>query len=250
MKFIIAFLFLSVFSSNVFSQDKLFLNIEGGGKWDKFNYINQNRSFINSLQFDGVYGFGIGLKFSKFNIETGLHSFNTTDPIINFSFETRSPQLTGYTTVNSQMKSLLIPLRLSKEFLFFNDKFFFQPEISFNTIIANNYSTNQPMQGWDYVDKSNPSIIMFVVVYDTTKSYTYRTSKIGFGLGTSLSIGYILGEKVKIYFKASLYNSFYPLYYNTITHSSAFETFHATNTFTGIAFSVQAGVRYEFAMKK
>lgn len=248
---LITFIFSLTLFNGLVTGQKLNFSLGAISKFEKFNYVNQNGSSINTMIFDLNYGFGLGyLSKNKFSLNTGIQSFNTSDPIIYFNMEKGTSQLFGASVENDFLKSWMIPLEVGKKFLFFDEKLSLEPSIGLTTIFARNFPNSQPNKSWTLVDYSSPDTVMFLVVYDTTVAFTYRSAKIDFGLNISAAASYKVFDEIELVAKVGLHHSFYPLYYDMVWHESALETEVGISTFLGVSYYALLGVRYSFALKK
>lgn len=246
MKRILTLITLLTIFIPVSGQKSIVINLSNGIKWEKFNYVNQNGSYINQLQINYIYGLELGYETNYCNFEIGFFDYKTHDPVINFSYRYLLPENTGYNVRNTFFDSWLVPVKISKSFYFWNEKLSLQPSFALSAIIARNFQNTQPNFSWSFVDKTFPDTVFFTMVYDTTKAYSYRSSTINFGLEFGLSVNFKISNNIDISLIISTLNSFYPIFYDTIQHSSAFETYRATNTATGTSYSIKLGLRYKF----
>lgn len=251
MKRVLVVLMLVLLQTSVFSQSGFYLGGETGLKFDRFHYINSKGYALTMLPVDGVFGGYIGYKLKGYTIETGFYGYYTSHPFLNYDYNTAQPSRSSSSSGGSGMDSWVIPLRFGKEFLFFRNRFFVKPEVAFTTIIARDYSDNQPNSGWGENVSPFPGYPYFnPTSSDSTRAYSYRASKSSFGIESSVSIGYRFKEKADVYLKTNYHSSFSPLYYDTITHYSENEIVYATNTHTGNSFLFQIGLRYFFAKRE
>lgn len=152
--------------------------------------------------------------------------------------------------MGSGAETWVIPVRLGKEFVFFDQKFFLKPEIAFSTIISRDYSENQPSMGWGEYVSAFPGDPNFIPTgSDSTRSYGYIPSKLNFGIETGLSVGYRFRKKVDAYIKGNYSAAFNPLYSETITHYSEEEIVTATNISIN-SFQLLIGLKYYFAKRE
>lgn len=250
MKKFLGILLTVMLSLSGFAQNSFYLGYENGGKWDKFHYINDKGYYLEQLQLDGVFSVNVGYRLKEYTIETGLQGFYTSSPFVSYNYTTSIPSKSNSSGGGSSMNSWIIPLRFGKDFKMCKNRFFVKPELAFTTIIARDYSNKQPKGGWGE-NISSPGDTSFVPTSpDSTRGYFYRTSKVNFGIETSLSLGYRFKEKADIYIKGSYHSSFNPLFYDTFTHYSATEIVKGTQTFTGTSLLLQIGLRYYFAKRK
>lgn len=250
MKKLIGILFTLMLTITCFAQNGFYLGYENGGKLDKFHYINDKGYSLEQLSLDGIFSINIGYRLKDYSIETGLQGFYTSSPFVSYNYTTSKPSKSSSLGGGSNMNSWIIPLRFGKDFMMCKNRFFVKPELSFTTIIARDYSSGQSNGGWGE-NVSFPGDTSFVPTSpDSTRGYWYRTSKINFGIETSLSLGYRFKEKADIYIKGSYHSSFSPIFYDTFTHYSATEVVKGTQTFTGTSFLLQIGLRYYFAKRK
>jgi len=248
-----AALFLSLFflAYAGMSQTGFYLGYENGIKFDKFFYVNSKGYSLSQLPADGVLGFYGGYKLKSYTFETGFYWYYTSAPFVSYNYSTGEASTTNSSSGSSDMDNWVIPFRLGKEFLIAKNHVFIEPQLSLLLFVARDYSSNQPNGGWGENVSHFPGDTIFVSNSpDSTRAYDYRTSKINFGIGTAISVGYRFKEKADIYLKGSYYASFNPLFYETITHYSSDETVYATNTFVGNSYLIQIGIRYYFAKRK
>lgn len=247
MKTIFLILLSTIIVGTTLAQTGFYVGYENGGKWDKWHYINSKGFALNEMQLDGVFGGYFGYKHKSYSVESGLYGYYTNSPMINYDYSTGQISKSMGSFGSSNMNSWVVPIRFGKDFLFLNKKIFIKPELSFFTIIARNHTAAQPNGSWGE-NISIPGDTTFIPTSaDSTIGYTYRTSKVNFGLESSISIGYRFKEKADIYIKGSYCSSFSPILYETITHYSNAEIVKATDTFYGNSFLVQIGLRYYFA---
>ncbi|NOX85692.1 MAG: hypothetical protein GXO86_06975 [Chlorobi bacterium] len=251
MKKLQLIIILLTFTGTSVAQNSFYVGYENGIKFDKFFYVNSKGYSLTQMPIDGVFGGYVGYKLKRATFETGFYGYYTSDPFVNYDYETGIPGRTSASSGSSGMDSWVIPLRFGYEFLFAGNKLFLKPEISFIIIFARDYSSDQPTGGWGQNVSPFPGDTTFVPkTSDSTRAYDYRPAKVSFGMETSLSFGYRFKQRADIYLKGTYSSSFTPLYYNTITHYSATETVTATNTFTGNSFLFQIGLRFYFSRLK
>lgn len=247
MKQVLSMIMLALFVSICNSQNSFYIGYENGGKWDNFSYINSKGYQLTQLQLDGVLSLNVGYRFEKYTIESGMQGFYLSFPIIKYDYTTCKPGKSLASGGGSAMNSWVIPLRFGKEFLMCKNRLILKPEMSFTTIIARDYSENQPMSEWGE-NVSFPGDTSFVPTSpDSTRGHGHRTSKVNFGVESGLSLGYRFKNIAEIYCKGSIHYCLNPLYYDVITHYSSTGEVHATNTMTGVSYLFQIGLRYYFS---
>lgn len=247
---LIIILFALVINFIGFAQEGIYIGYENGGKFDKFHYVNSEGFALSMLPLDGVLGAYIGYNLQGYTLETGFYGFYTSHPFVSYDYATAKPSRSSSSGGSSDMNNWVIPLRFGKEFLFFANRFFLKPEIAFTAILARDYSDDQPTGGWGENVSPFPGFPYFSPTSsDSTRAYSYRTSRVNMGIETAFSFGYRFKEKADIYLKGSYHSSFNPLYYETIIHYSDDEIVKATSTHTGNSFLIQIGLRYFLAKR-
>jgi hypothetical protein len=232
----------------VSSQTGIYIGYENGLKWDKFNYINSKGFSANHTSFNSLYGGYVGFKLNRYTIETGFYYHYLSINTYQYDRATGAIGLWNGRSHGSGEDSWVIPLRFGMEFNLAKKRIFIKPEIGLTGIIATNYSKSQPY-GWG-AENIRMDSTFIPTTGDSTITYMYRTSKFNLGYEVSLSAGVRIKKKFDIYIKGSVYNSFKPLYYETITYYSDLGNATATNMFHGNSFTLQFGLRYLFEIKK
>jgi len=226
------------------AQSGLYIGYENGGLFDRYHYVNSKGISLSQTSIGGVLGLYVGYKHNSYNLETGLYGYYSSIPFIDYNYNTGEASKSN--SMGSGTESLIIPIRLGKEFLIAEQKIFIKPEFAFNTIISRDYSENQPTMGWGENVSAFPGDINFTPTSsDSTRAYGYTTSKLNFSFETSLSTGYRFKKKADIYIKGSYVANFRPLYYETITHYSDTEIVNATRVNVN-SFLLQIGLKYYF----
>lgn len=244
-------LVFALLQTSVFSQSGMYFGGEAGLKIDNFQYVNSKGYALRMLPVDGAFGGYMGYNLKGYTFETGFYGYYASHPYPGYNYSTGVPSRTSSSGGSSGMDSWVIPLRFGKEFLFSKSRFFIKPEFAITTIIARDYSVNQPNEGWGENVSPFPGYPLFnPTSSDSTRAYIYRASKSNFGIESSFSCGFRLKKKADVYVKISYHSSFSPLYYETITHYSESETVYATSTHTGNALLMQFGLRYFIESKK
>lgn len=246
-------LFLSLFFLALAgkSQTGFYLGYENGIKFDKFFYVNSKGNSLTQMPMDGVFGVYAGYKLKSYTFESGFYGYYTSSPRINYDYSSGDVSSSSSSGGSSGMNSWVIPFRFGTEFLFANKQVFIEPQVSLLLFVARDYSSNQPIGRWGENISFFPGDTSYTPKSpDSTIAYCYRTAKVNLGIGTALSVGYRIKEKVDIYLKGSYYASFSPLYYETITHYSSDDIVYATDTFNGNSYLLQIGVRYYFAKRE
>ena len=241
------FAFIFIFSINLLhAQNGFYVGYENGGKWDQFHYLNSKGYSLNKFQLDGVLGGYIGYRLIKVTFETGFYGYYTSSPSLQYNYATGAIEKTYGCFGSSSMNSWMIPLRFGNEYFFLKDRLFIKPEIAFTTMIARDYSDNQPCGSWGENIFIPGDSTYIPTSADSSKGNCYRSSKINFGVETSLSAGYRFKKRADIYLKATYAAGFSPVYYETITHYSATENVQAAKSFNGNSLLMQIGLRFYF----
>ena len=250
MKFTI-FAIVFIFSINLLhAQNGFYVGYENGCKWDQYQYLNSKGYSLNKYQFDGVWGGYIGYRLNNVTLETGFYGYYTSSPYLQYNYATGAIEKTYGSFGSSSMDSWTIPLRFGNEFLFLKDRLFFKPELAFTTMIARDYSVNQPGSTWGENTRIPGDSSYIPSSADSTKGFCYRSSKINFGIETSISAGYRFKKRADVYLKASYVAGFSPVYYEILTHYSATENVNATKFFNGNSILMQIGLRFYFGNQK
>lgn len=238
----------SLFISGIcLSQNGFYVGYENGGLFDRFHYVNSKGFELTQTSIGGVLGGIVGYKYKNYSLETGFYGYYSNSPFVEYNYSTS--EVSKSNSSGSGAESWIIPLRLGMEFLIAKQKVFFKPEIAFNTFISRDYSENQPSMGWGENVAAFPGDPNFIpTTSDSTRAFGYITSKMNFGIETSLSIGYRFKQKVDIFIKGSYLANFRPLYYETITHYSEAEIVDATSVNVN-SFLMQIGLKYYFAKR-
>ncbi len=204
-------------ASTSFSQGGFYVGYENGGLFDRFHYVNDKGYTLSQTSIGGILGGYAGYKSKGFSIETGFYALYPAVPFVDYDYNTGEAGKSN--SSSSGDGYFMIPLRISKEFLFAKEKFFVKPEFSFNTIYSRDYSEGQSTSDWGEGIEL-PGNIIHNSSGDSTIAYGYYTSLWNFALETNLSAGYRFKKRADIYVKWSYSAYFKPLYYETITHYS------------------------------
>ncbi len=239
----------SLFISGIcLSQNGFYIGYENGGLFDRFHYVNSKGFELTQTSIGGVLGGIGGYKYKSYSIETGFYGYYSYHPMIEYDYTTS--EVNKSNSSGSGAENWVIPIRLGMEFLTAKRKLFIKPEIAFDIFISRDYSESQPTMGWGENVSAFPGDPNFIpTTSDSTRAYGYISSKMNFGIETSLSIGYRFRQKVDLFIKGSYLANFSPLYYETITHYSNIETVSATDVNVN-SFLMQIGLKYYFAKRE
>jgi hypothetical protein len=244
----LVFLTTFILSVTCSAQNGFYIGYENGGLFDKYHYINSKGFSLSQSSIGGVFGGYAGYKYNSYSVETGIYGYFSTYPNIDYDYNSGIPVKSN--SMGSGAESWVIPVRLGKEFLFSDQKFFLKTEIAFSTIFCRDYSENQPSMGWGENVPAFPGDPYFNPTgSDSTRAFGYIPAKFNFGIETGLSAGYRFKKKVDVYIKGNYLATFSPLYYETITHYSEAEIVNATNVSVN-AFQIQIGLKYYFAKRE
>ncbi len=248
MKKLLSILFTLSISGICLSQNGFYVGYENGGLFDRFHYVNSKGFELTQTSIGGVLGGIVGYKYKSYSLETGFYGYFSNSPFVDYNYYTS--EVSKSNSSGSGAESWVIPIRLGMEFLTARQKIFFKPEIAFNTFISRDYSEGQPTMGWGENVSAFPGDPNFIsTTSDSTRAYGYISSKMNFGIETSLSIGYRFKQKADLFIKGSYLANFSPLYYETITHYSDTEIVSATNVNVN-SFLMQIGLKYYFAKRE
>jgi len=238
----------TIFIGTVFAQTGIYFGIENGPRWDKFNYINSRGFYANKLTTNYILGGFVGFKLNHYSIETGLyyHYFSEND----YTYNRSTGELNKYKggSHSSGDNKLIIPLRFGVEFKLLKNTIFIKPEIGVSAIITKEYNKTQPYGA--FFESPNLDSLSVPINGDSTMGLIYQFSKFNLGYEVSLTAGFRIKKRFDIYFKGSLFNSFTPMQYETITYYSNSGNETATKLFHGNSFALQIGLRYQFDLKK
>lgn len=226
---------------SLFAQKNFYVGYENGGLFDRHHYVNEKGYSSSQFSIGGVLGGYVGYRLQTYTFETGFYSYNSYTPQVNYNFSTGEPSKSN--SMSDSEQNFVIPLRVGKEFLFAQQKFYVKPEISFNIIISRDYSQQQPNGGWGTGEFGlvGDTVIPFSPYYTYAKAYD--PTPVNLGIGTDLSIGYRIKQRMDIYIKAGYLAHFSPIYHETIVHQSPEEVVTATSISQN-AMLLQIGLKF------